>query len=129
MQSINSPIDPFTHNASFAVNQSKGAVKHEQIKLVEPVSRDGKQANTSSEPKVQRFDVDESAIAFFENNQLTKNDTAQSNTQTNTQSTFAQTASDHISSQNKTAVSAYKTVNNLAQRESVQQLFGVDLFA
>lgn len=36
---------------------------------------------------------------------------------------------DRPSNQNLNAVAAYQSVNNIAQRDSVQQLFGVDLFA
>ncbi|WDE13656.1 hypothetical protein [Thalassomonas haliotis] len=36
---------------------------------------------------------------------------------------------DRPSNQNLSAVAAYQSVNNIAQRDSVQQLFGVDLFA
>ncbi|WP_281558980.1 hypothetical protein [Thalassomonas sp. RHCl1] len=36
---------------------------------------------------------------------------------------------DRPSNQNLSAVAAYQSVNNIAQRDNVQQLFGVDLFA
>jgi len=36
---------------------------------------------------------------------------------------------DDISRQNQHAVNSYQNVNNLAQRENVQQMLGVDLFA
>jgi anti-sigma28 factor (negative regulator of flagellin synthesis) len=36
---------------------------------------------------------------------------------------------DQPSSQNLTAVNTYQTVNNLAQRESIQLMLGVDIYA
>ncbi len=36
---------------------------------------------------------------------------------------------DEPSKRNQSAVSAYQTVDNIAQRESIEQIFGVNLFA
>jgi hypothetical protein len=68
--------------------------------------------------------VDQQAIALFEKNQLEAN--AAKSSETN--STFA-ADKDKPSSRNQSAVANYQDIDNLAQRESVQRLFGVDVFA
>ncbi len=63
--------------------------------------------------------IDEQAIAFFEQQQHAKSNNHYSDSLNQ----------DRPSSKNETAVASYQAVDNLAQRESVHQMFGVDLFA
>jgi hypothetical protein len=96
------------------------------------------QAHQANQTK-QSFELDDSKLAIIENHQAASSQGAnqaldsasfQLNQQANT---FSQTSEnsykEQIPSQNQTAVSTYAMVDNLAQRESVQKLFGVDLFA
>ncbi len=84
------------------------------------------QQGGSSQQTKQRFDIDEKAIASFEQNQLKINTLNQ--TQQVESVSAEQTHLDSSLSQNKTAVFTYQNISNLTQRESIQQLFGVDLF-
>lgn len=68
--------------------------------------------------------IDEQAIALFKENQATQPSLTQQN---NDQYFFAQQSKS--APNNETAVASYNSVNNLAERESIQKLFGVDLFA
>lgn len=62
--------------------------------------------------------IDDKAIALFQQQQAkSTNDYSNALNQ------------DQPSSKNETAVASYQAIDNLAQRESVQQMFGVDLFA
>jgi hypothetical protein len=68
--------------------------------------------------------VDQQAIALFEKNQFEANETKSSETN----GTFAADKG-KPSSKNEIAVANYQAIDNLAERESVQRLFGVDVFA
>jgi hypothetical protein len=68
--------------------------------------------------------VDQQAIALFEKNQLEANTTKSPETN----GTFA-ADKDKPLSKNEIAVANYQAIDNLAERESVQRLFGVDVFA
>jgi hypothetical protein len=75
----------------------------------------------------QRFDIDEQAIALIEREQLQPFNNAsqqQSSGSNNDNSRY-----DAPSSQNQSAVAAYQSVDSIAQRDNIQQVFGVDLFA
>ena len=81
-----------------------------------------KSSNQQAKPNVV---IDEQAIAFFEQNQLIQSQSSKENFSFDDSST----SQDQPSAKNETAVASYQAVGNLAQRESVQQLFGVDLYA
>ena len=86
------------------------------------------QADTNSR---QRLDFDEQAISLIERDQLAQFDsrsTEQSNQQ-NGQSNNSNSGYDSPSNQNQLAVAAYQSVGAIAQRDDIQQNFGVDLFA
>ena len=86
------------------------------------------QADTNSR---QRLDFDEQAISLIERDQLAQFDSrnaGQSNQQ-NGQSNNYNSGYDSPSSQNQLAVAAYQSVGAIAQRDDIQQIFGVDLFA
>jgi hypothetical protein len=76
--------------------------------------------NTSATPSLV---IDEQAIALLEQSQ------ASLSTQTQPNKTYSSANEDQPSAKNETAIANYQAVGNLAQRESVQKLFGVDLFA
>jgi len=80
----------------------------------------------------QRLDIDEQAIALIEREQSagvdSRNNQSQSNQHNNQQNSYHR-AYDAPSNQNQLAVAAYQSVNTIAQRDSIEQVFGVDLFA
>lgn len=80
--------------------------------------------------------IDEQAIALFEQSQYSALTLAQLNSQLSSQlgskigeESPSSASRDQPSAKNDMAVANYQAVGNLAQRESVQKLFGVDLFA
>jgi hypothetical protein len=99
--------------ASLSVD-SKLSISQQRDRLAVQQEKTQSQEQNKQSQKSNRFDVDLSALALVEQ----------------TASSSSKGAGyDQPSSQNRTAVSAYEQVDNLAQRENVQQLFGVDLFA
>lgn len=74
-------------------------------------------ADVQKEAHQGRFSADPQAIALVEKE--TKS----------AQSFSSNTSYDQPSHQNKNAVAVYQSVNNQAQRDTVQSAFGVDLFA
>jgi hypothetical protein len=115
------------------VTQQNKAEQAEQVQQVVDSQKQTqpKQAEQSQHNKSQNkqsFALAADTLAFLEGNQA-------QNQLVHQQSTAAVSGSnefiakDHISRQNKTAVSSYQHIDNLAQRESVQKLLGVDLYA
>jgi len=141
MQSINSSFNNLGLAAGNTVSISPAHVKNG----VNPLS--GKQiADKQSRPErveqavdsqkqaqqkqaQQGFELDAQTLSFLENNQEPSQLVRQQDTGTDSNQSSKFTAKDQISSQNQTAVSSYQNINNLAQRESVQQLLGIDLYA
>lgn len=73
---------------------------------------------------------DEAAINFIENQKDSTSQFKSNQAVSNQENASAQSINkEDISRQNQYAVNSYQGVNNLAQRESVQQMLGVDLFA
>ena len=91
---------------------------------VRAVVAETEQEQPSSNQATPSIVIDEQAIALFEQSQASFS----SNTQSNNESSSS-ASQDQPSAKNETAVANYQAVGNLAQRESVQKLFGVDLFA
>ncbi|AOW78186.1 hypothetical protein A3Q34_15845 [Colwellia sp. PAMC 20917] len=102
------------------------------------------QAQDQQASQVARFDIDEQALALveqaqFENQQAQLNPSASQTVsasnisfsgQTNQQvgnKNNSQASYDSPSKQNQTAIAAYSSVDNIAQRENIQQVFGIDL--
>jgi len=122
-------------------NKPTTAIKNSQ-RLAEPVAEIEQKQSSSKQAKANIV-IDEQAIALFEQNQVEKNQAEQSQVEQNqfavsTQaqpnkdsSSFKESSAsqDQPSAKNETAVASYQAVGNLAQRESVQQLFGVDVYA
>lgn len=94
-------------------------------RLAEPEA-DEKIAQDQSRNKQTQSAIifDQQAIALFEESQ------ASQLSQTKSAASGSSSADqDQPSAKNETAVASYQAISNQAQRESVQQLFGVDLFA
>lgn len=89
------------------------------------VPSQAEQEKSLNKPANQAVLADQQAIAQFEQNQLAVNTTQSSASN----ESFSRAGRDRPSAQNETAVASYQSVGNLAQRESVQKLFGVDVFA
>ncbi|NQY63520.1 MAG: hypothetical protein HRT38_07245 [Alteromonadaceae bacterium] len=116
---------------TFARVQQEQAVK--ALKPTQSETQNSKSLNAEKQANaVERFDVDEKAIALVEN-ELNGSGSFPINDRVglkvNKLSDQAQPAVyDQPSQQNKIAVAAYQSVGNLAQRDSIHQIFGVDLF-
>ncbi|ARD45627.1 hypothetical protein [Colwellia sp. PAMC 21821] len=80
----------------------------------------------------QRLDIDDQAIALIEREQLSQfesRNNSQRSSQQGGQSNSYNSGYDSPSNQNQSAVAAYQSVDAIAQRDNIQQIFGVDLFA
>jgi len=124
--------------SSLAVdNQGQVAEQRDRFRVQQETQRtqQAKEQEQKSS-QVNRFDVDEKTLALVEQAQQAKPQTeqlaaslqAQTNTQTEQQGkSNKQTDYDNPSQQNKSAIAAYSSVGNIAQRENIQQVFGIDL--
>jgi len=133
----------------FRVQQAQQSIEPTQQSTQKNAQQAQKQIlQQSKQPEqVERFDVDEQALALVEQAQLDSQKTfsqspdasqnvpslpAQSNNEQNnptSKQSNNQSSYDSPSQQNQTAVAAYSSVGQIAQRENIQQVFGVDLFA
>ena len=116
--SVNSPLTSGVNNKpnSLIKNSARSAEPVPKVELDQP-------SNKQAQPSIV---IDEQAIALYEQNQ------ALQSTQSNKEGFSFEKSSasqDQPSAKNETAVASYQAIDNLAKRESVQQLFGVDLFA
>jgi hypothetical protein len=85
--------------------------------------------NTQQNSSNERLDIDPAAIELVEQNQQLTGNT-DNNAQQQGQASQSQKAGyDQPSQQNITAVSAYQSIGGIAQRDSIQETFGVDLYA
>ncbi|PHR85370.1 MAG: hypothetical protein COA59_03195 [Colwellia sp.] len=115
-----------SQNSTFALTNQTNISRKSSVRSVEPAG-----VSTTEQEKLlnkqanQAIVADPRAIALFEKNQFEAN-AAKSIVSS---STFSTTDKDKPSPKNETAVASYQAIGNLAQRESIQQLFGVDLFA
>ena len=76
----------------------------------------------------QRFDVDEQTLALIEQEQLQPFNNNDNQSQNNRSNQY-NSEYDATSSRNNTALAAYQSVDTIAQRDNIQQIFGIDLFA
>lgn len=111
-----------TNGANLAVRTTNSVQAQEQ--RTRAVVREENQAQRSQADT--RFDVDEQAIALIEQEQLQPFNNREQQSQNNNANNSGY---DAPSSQNQTAVAAYQSVDSIAQRDNIQQVFGVDLFA
>ncbi|MDT0602448.1 hypothetical protein [Thalassotalea castellviae] len=85
--------------------------------------------NTQQNNDNERLDIDPAAIELVEQSQQL-NANVDNNVQSRSQAPESQKAGyDQPSQQNLTAVSAYQSIGGIAQRDSIQETFGVDLYA
>jgi len=108
---------------STQVQPSARSVPNERANSVRPSN-----ASLENQPeRTARIESSESAIAQLE--QTLQGTSLGANLGNNPQSANQQTSYDQPSQRNNTALSAYQSVDNLEQRENVQQLLGVDVYA
>jgi len=116
-----------TNTANFS--SSVQALNHKipaEKQQVSTVAPDKKQTATEKTP--QRIDNNKQVIALLDSQNANKK--ALKNENMVPQSAkFADVGLDQPNEQNLNAVNAYQSVNNLAQRETIQSMLGVDLFA
>lgn len=119
-----------------ALQNTQGVKKANQQASTKPVAARVEENNDSNNVAKDkfRFDVSENAIALLQeqgqsNASLFSGE--QSNYQPSNQTNGQQPNSqyDQPSKQNLSAVAAYESVDNIAQRENIKKSFGVNLFA
>ena len=107
------------------VSANPNAPIKNSVRSVEPVVvSEIEQEQSSKRQAIPSIVIDEQAIALYEQSQASLSTKAQPSSES-----FSSENQDQPSAKNETAVANYQAVGNLAQRESVQKLFGVDLFA
>lgn len=152
MQPINSSVSFSTLAARPA--QSKGTLASAN-KDVRPIEQSLDKAKQEAErvkiplaSDKQSIELDDAALAFLEANDLTSGNKAHNDFATglapnsnpiptsqelsandSSNQSAEQLAKEQIPLHNQSAVSSYQMIGNLAQRESVQQMLGVDVFA
>jgi len=123
-------ITPSANNAQSVQSiGNNGAASRVQDRLYVPQDQVPKDQERA---KQERFEASEEAVALVEQFQE-QNQEQQTNLVANSSRDYSQsnnqTQYDQPSARNQTAVDSYQEVDNLAARESIQQTFGVDLFA
>lgn len=98
-----------------STNNKPNSIAKDSVRPVAPEKEPEQPSNTQAQ---QNIIIDEQAVALYKESQppTSKN-------------TFSSASQDQPSAKNETAIASYQAVGDLANRESVQQLFGVDLFA
>ncbi len=116
-----------TNTANFSSSvkalTNKTPAKKQQANIVAP---DKKQTATEKTP--QRIDNNKKAIALLDSQNANEN-ALKNETVAPQSAKFAGVGLDQPNEQNLNAVNTYQSVNNLAQRETIQSMLGVDLFA
>lgn len=87
------------------------------------------QQDSANQKNTPNIVIDQQAIALFKENQAQQSAFTSVNSAHISREKFSSASQDKPSMKNETAVANYQAVGNLAQRESVQKMFGVDLFA
>jgi len=120
INSVNTFNAPST-NVQQVGNATQVNNPREQTRVAQEQKSENKdqQANQQS-----RFDVDQQALALVEQQQQQQKSSKQGAGANNQQTTY-----DQPSNQNQTAVAAYQAVDSIAQRDNIQQSFGIDLIA
>jgi hypothetical protein len=142
--SVDNPNQVAEQRERFRVQETQQST--EQVEKSNKQSAQQTQEQSKQAAQVERFDIDEQALALveqaqFENQQAQLNPSSsrtslqsnnafssQSNPQ-NADKNVSQASYDSPSKQNQTAIAAYSSIDNIAQRESIKQVFGVDLLA
>ena len=113
------------------VNNKPNPLIKNSARSAEPVAKVALDQSSNKQAQASIV-IDEQAIALYEQSQALQSAQSTSPTESSKESFSFEKSSasqDQPSAKNETAVASYQAVGNLAQRESVQQLFGVDLFA
>ena len=118
---------PSSQNSIFGLNNQTNTSRKPLVRSVEPDISKAEQEKPLNKQANKGVVADQQAIALFEQNQF-ELDTAKTSYNNDSSNTSA-SSKDKPSPKNEIAVASYQSVDNLAQRESVQQLFGVDVFA
>ena len=126
-------------NPSLSVDTQLRTNRQGDQLIVRERSEAREQQNTQSQnieqQRQERFDVNEQAIAEFEQQvqaqeSQTQQNSLQAQPENSSQSSSQQRAEyDQPNSRNQTAISAYQNVDYIPQREAIKQSFGVDLYA
>lgn len=104
------------------VQQVGNATQVNNLREQARVAQEQNATNSAANKEQQsRFDVNQQALALVEQQQQSPKQNSGSNKQNTTY--------DQPSNQNQTAVAAYQAVDNITQRENIQQSFGIDLIA
>jgi len=121
----------YTPQSSQAIGgQNQISVNDQSDRLaVQPAlpKKDSDKASADSANKEQqtRLDISQEAISLVEQNQaVSVNQNSLPNNSNSSQASY-----DQPSQQNQTAALAYQSVDNIAKRDTIQQAFGVDLYA
>jgi len=119
INSVNTFNAPST-NVQQVGNTTQVTNPREQTRVAQEQKSENKEQQSNQQ---NRFDVDQQALALVEQQQQQKSprQDAGANKQ--------QTTYDQPSNQNQTAVAAYQAVDSIAQRDNIQQSFGIDLIA
>ena len=124
----------FVSQAPIALGNNSSVQAQEQRARV--AARETQSAEESKSQKSQldvdtrqRLDIDEQAIALIEGEQPSPYGNSNNNAQQSNQQNSYSSGYDAPSNQNKLAVAAYQSVDTLAARDNIEQVFGVDLFA
>jgi len=128
MNTINSTYSPQALQTTQGV---KKANQQANVKPVDAFSEENKESKTAKDKT--RFDVSENAIALLQEQEQSTSSFFSGTQSNNQSSTSGQPQSnsqyDQPSKQNLSAVAAYESVDNIAQRENIKKSFGVNLFA
>lgn len=117
-------------------NRADNNARRERVQNIQQDQAQTQQANNSS--REQRLEADEETLALIEEQYQASQQEAntqvlsrQNSTENNSSANNGRsnTIYDQPSQQNNTAISAYQGVDNISQRESIEQQFGVDLYA
>jgi len=122
--SINSPLTSGVSNTHSAPIKNSVRPAESASEIEQNQSSNKLSSKSATQQTVPSIVIDEQAVALYQQSQLSAQTPVQSK-----QAGVSSASQDQPSSKNETAVASYQAVGNLAKRESVQQLFGVDLFA
>lgn len=114
------------NNPSVQAQEQRANVSAREIQRAEESKSQKSQSDIDTR---QRLDIDEQAIALIEREQSSPFGNTSVNEQQGSQKNSYNNVYDAPSNQNKLAVAAYQSVDNIAARDNIEQVFGVDLFA
>ncbi|XQW83780.1 hypothetical protein ACOYR1_11575 [Thalassotalea piscium] len=113
---------------SLRLSQVKPSDKQSLVKSQDEQTRakaqESQQSKAQSSANKTRFDVDQYSLARVEQFSQEGPNNVNSSASQSVNGSY-----DQPSQQNQSAVNSYRSVENIAQRESIKQTFGVDLFA